>query len=70
MELRIEQHQMGIGANFTKKHQPVKLVYYEQYDSIAVAFKREKQVQKWSHAKKDALIKGDIDLLKKLSKGK
>lgn len=28
LESRLSQHQAGVGANFTKKHLPVKLVYY------------------------------------------
>ena len=67
---RIEQHKNGEGAEYTKLHSPVKLVYYETFDRIDHAFEREKQVQKWSRAKKIALIKGDIELLKKLSKNK
>ena len=68
LERRLQEHQKGIGANFTKAHLPVKLVYQEEYKTIGEAFKREKQLQKWSHEKKAALIAGDIELLKKLSK--
>jgi len=53
---RFDQHQAGEGANYTAKRIPVELVYYEVYESVADAFKREKQVQNWSHAKKKALI--------------
>ncbi len=56
LELRLAQHQAGKGANHTKKHQPVELVYYEEYSRIDVAFYREKQVQGWSRKKKEALI--------------
>ena len=57
LELRLQQHQMGMGSNFTKKHLPVKLVYYEKFDRIDEAFLREKQIQGWSRKKKEALIK-------------
>jgi putative endonuclease len=67
--MRLEDHHMGKGSNFTKKHLPLKLMYFEEYDSITLAFRREKQIQNWSHAKKDALINGNITLLKKLSNG-
>ncbi len=67
LEVRIEQHQRGEGANFTKKHLPVELVYYEVYDRIDYAFQREKQVQGWSRAKKEALINGNTDVLHELS---
>ena len=67
LEIRIRQHQAGFGANHTKKHLPVKLVYYEEFQRIDVAFYREKQIQKWTHKKKLALIEGDFDALKALS---
>lgn len=61
--LRIREHQDGVGANFTSKNLPVKLVYFEEFDSLEDAFRREKQVQGWSRRKKEALIYGhDFDL--------
>ncbi len=70
LESRIEQHQLGLGANFTRKHLPVKLVYFEEFDRIDDAFYREKQIQGWSRKKKEALINGRKDLLPGLSKSK
>ena len=68
LEERIAQHQNGEGANYTKKHLPVELVYYEVYDRIDVAFQREKQIQRWSKKKKEALINGEFEHLSSLSK--
>jgi superfamily II DNA or RNA helicase len=65
---RLQQHKNGEGAEYTKLHLPVKLVYYETFTTINLAFEREKQIQKWSKKKKIALIKGDITKLKSLSK--
>tara|TARA_B110000285_G_C14539734_1_gene344465 strand:+ start:111 stop:410 length:300 start_codon:yes stop_codon:yes gene_type:complete len=70
LERRILQHQSGAGANYTKKHQPVELAYYEEYNRIDTAFYREKQVQNWSKAKKEALIKGELGKLNELSECK
>lgn len=56
LELRIQQHEDGQGANYTSKRLPVRLVYYEEYDRIDEAFYREKQIQGWSRKKKLALI--------------
>ncbi len=67
---RIAQHQAGEGANYTKTRLPVKLMYYETFDSIRAAFIREKQVQGWSRKKKEALISGNVDMLPLLSKNK
>jgi putative endonuclease len=67
LELRLIQHQNGEGANHTKKHLPVKLVYFEEFQRIDEAFYREKQVQGWSRKKKEALINGLVEELKKLA---
>lgn len=63
LELRLQQHNEGIGANHTRKRRPVQLVYYEEYQSVDEAFYREKQVQGWSRRKKEALINGEPELL-------
>ncbi len=68
LELRLQQHQSGEGANHTKKRLPVKLVYYEEFPRIDEAFYREKQVQGWSRKKKEALIRGETDKLPELAK--
>ena len=57
---RLDEHQTGEGANYTAKRIPVTLVYYEKYESVAVAFSREKQIQNWSHKKKKALINNNL----------
>ena len=68
LQKRLHEHESGRGCDFTAAHLPVKLVYTEEYPTIDEAYKRERQLHKWSHAKKEALIKGDIELLKQLSK--
>ncbi|MCG2612364.1 GIY-YIG nuclease family protein [Flavobacterium sp. SM15] len=65
LERRIQQHQQGEGANHTRKRLPVKLVYFEEYQRIDEAFYREKQIQGWSRKKKEALINGCEEALKK-----
>ena len=70
LEKRLWQHQNGEGANYTRKRLPVELVYFEEYSRIDEAFYREKQVQRWSRAKKKTLIKGFSDKLHKLAECK
>jgi putative endonuclease len=70
LDRRIKEHQNGMGANFTKKHLPVKLIYLEEYDKIENAFKREKQIQGWTIKKKKALVEGKIEELKLMGKKK
>jgi len=70
LELRLAQHQEGKGARYTARRLPVKLVYSEEYERVVDAFNREKQVQNWSRAKREALIKGTPELLPALAKKK
>ncbi len=70
IERRLWEHQSGLGAKYTSQRLPVKLVYSEEYERVADAFAREKQVQNWSRAKREALIKGEYDSLPDLAKKK
>lgn len=70
IQKRLAQHENGEGANYTRKHLPVKLVYLEQFTSIKDAFKREKQIQGWSRKKKEALIAGNAHFLPELARSK
>ena len=67
LQRRIDEHQSGNGSNFTKCRLPVTLVYFEEYNRIDQAFKREKQIQRWSRGKKEALIQGNEEELHKLA---
>lgn len=67
IDRRFNQHLKGEGANFTRKHKPIKIVYLETHTRIDHAFYREKQIQRWSRAKKEALINGDLNELHRLA---
>ena len=70
LQRRLLEHQEGRAARYTTRRLPVKLVFSEEYNHVAEAFKREKQVQNWSRAKREALIKGNLMALPKLAKKK
>ena len=67
---RIEEHNHGEGAEYTKHRLPVKLVYYEEFQQIDEAFAREHQVKGWSRQKKGALINDQTERLPELSKAR
>ncbi len=56
LERRLAEHDTGQGAHYTARRLPIALVFAEPYDRVEDAFRREKQIQGWSRAKKDALI--------------
>ena len=65
---RLEYHQSGRGADYTAKRLPVRLVFQEVHPSVDAARQRERQIKKWSHAKKAALVAADRGRLKDLSR--
>jgi len=50
---RVYQHKAKIADGFTKKYNVVKLVYYEVFEDITEAIKREKQIKAGSRKKKN-----------------
>ena len=64
---RLRSHKMKENIA-TKKFSDLVLIYTEEYKTRKEAERRESQIKKWTKAKKKALIEGDIELLKKLSK--
>ena len=68
LERRIWEHNEGIGAKYTARRRPVKLVYTAEFQGIAEAYEREKQVQGWGRAKREALIRGNYDALPELAR--
>lgn len=44
---RVYEHKEGIIEGFTKKYNVKNLVYYEIYESVYKAIKREKAMKKW-----------------------
>jgi putative endonuclease len=68
LELRFAQHQSGKGSRYTSGRLPVELVYGEEYYKISDAYYREKQVQNWNRAKREALINGNLEDLPPLAK--
>ena len=65
---RLKEHNSSKsrGAKYLRAKKPVILAYSELYPDIKSAMNREFQVKKWTRPKKEALIAGDLDLLKKL----
>lgn len=56
---RLTEHQNGEGTDFTKNRLPVDLVYFENFQRIEMALRREKQIQCWSHLEIEALLRHD-----------
>jgi putative endonuclease len=70
LDQRCKEHFTGKACRTTKIDPPVALVYTEKFDTFSEARRRESQIKHWSRAKKEALIVGDMEKLKNLSKSK
>ena len=53
---RVYQHKSDLVEGFSKKYGVHNLVYYEMYDNIIDAIKREKCIKKWRRKWKLSLI--------------
>jgi len=62
LEGRVHDHETGTNpASYTLRRRPVKLVWSAITESYQEAFQWEHQIKGWSRAKKEALIRGDIE---------
>ena len=68
LEKRLWEHNQGLGPKSTARRLPVKLVFSEEFESIADAYQREKQVQGWGRAKREALIRREYEALPELAR--
>lgn len=65
LEKRINDHNLGKGAKYTKSRKPVILKYYETFETKEEAMKREYTIKKLSRKKKLALIYNNKPCVKK-----
>ena len=56
LKKRIEMHNSGKGAKYTKARLPVELVYYEAFDTKEEAMSREWHIKRLSRSEKRKLI--------------
>lgn len=56
LDKRIEKHNIGKGAKYTRARRPVELVYYEEFETKEDAMKREWEFKQYTHKQKVGLI--------------
>lgn len=56
IEVRINKHNAGKGAKYTKIRRPVVLVYQEMYESKSEALRREYEIKTFTRQRKLKLI--------------
>jgi putative endonuclease len=70
LQERLAQHNAGSFGGYTAWRRPVELVFQQDFDRITDAIAAERQLKGWTRAKKEALIRGDMETLHRLAKGK
>ena len=68
LEHRVAEHNAGTYGGWTKSRRPVALIYSEHFDRIVDAIAAERRLKGWCRAKKAALIRGDFDALRRLTR--
>ncbi|MFC1523229.1 GIY-YIG nuclease family protein [Thermodesulfobacteriota bacterium] len=56
LDKRIDAHNSGVGAKYTRSRRPIRLLYSEKHESRSAAAKREYQLKKLPPAEKRKII--------------
>jgi putative endonuclease len=70
LEQRVAEHQSGHYGGYTSLRRPVRLIWAQDFRVITDAIACERQVKRWSRAKKLALVAGDFQALRRLARGR
>ena len=57
LEQRVAAHNTGKGAKYTKARRPVELVYFEEFETIEQAMKREYAIKQMARKDKLELVR-------------
>jgi putative endonuclease len=68
LEHRVAEHNAGTYGGYTSCRRPVILVFHQEFDRIEDAIAAERKIKGWRRAKKEALSRGDFELLKILAR--
>lgn len=60
IEKRVEDHNSGKGAKYTRARRPVALVYYETFETKEAAMSREYAIKHMSRSQKEKLIQNRV----------
>lgn len=65
LERRVEEHNSGKGAKYTRGRGPVKMIYHEEFETKEEAMRREYAIKRLSRKEKEQLV-GREKVLNKL----
>lgn len=67
LEHRVQQHNLGKGAKYTRTRTPVRLVYYESFATKEEAMKREYAIKQMKRQDKLCMIQNTIHMEKRIA---
>ncbi|MFP9061813.1 GIY-YIG nuclease family protein [Natrialbaceae archaeon A-chndr2] len=56
LERRVDEHNRGVGAKYTRGRTPVEVVYSERYESKSAAMSREYAIKQLTRVQKERLV--------------
>jgi putative endonuclease len=68
LDRRVPEHSSGAFGGYTLRRRPVQLVWSQEFAQVVDGVAAERQIKGWSRAKKEALIEGDFDRIRLLSR--
>jgi len=68
LDKRVGEHASGAFTGYTYWRRPVELVWSQEFQRLTDAIRWERQLKGWRREKKEAVIRGDFDVLIELSK--
>ena len=68
LDRRMEAHNSGKGAKYTRSRRPVELIYAERFDTKQEAMRREWEIKQLSREEKQLLIKQYTSLMREAAK--
>ena len=57
LDRRVKAHNLGQGAKYTKPRRPVRLVYFEAFETKEEAMRREAAIKRLTRKQKEKLIR-------------
>ncbi len=70
LEQRMDDHASGQACRTTQLDPPAAFLRVEVFSTFSEARTREAQLKRWSRAKKEALVRGDAERLRMLSRSR
>ncbi len=67
---RIVDHNSGRYRGYTSRRLPVQLVWSQEFSDVRDAIVLERQIKGWTRKKKEALIRGDFQMLHELARSR